>query len=62
MLSMLCRGDGASCEGSEERDIWWMERGDFSVPHQHNDQSESTETDQSEHTGTKVLCSTSGVL
>ena len=35
----VCSGDGG--------DVWWMERGDFTIPHQYNDQSE---TDQSKHT------------
>ena len=39
-------------EGSEERGLWWMDRGDFAVPRQHTDQSESTETAPSDQTGT----------
>ena len=55
MYMYVLFNDSGHDEGGGE-DIWWMERGDFSVPHQHTDQSESTEIDQSKHTGMSNTC------
>ena len=50
LLLLLCVVCVCSGDGGDNGDVWWMERGDFTIPHQFNDQSESIETDQSKHT------------
>ena len=50
VCTLCCRGGGGGGEEGEGG-VWWMERGDFSVPRQLNDQSESTDTADSESTG-----------